>query len=196
MSNHDRNAESLSNTTESDTGEQKDVVDNTDTANKSEEVLKEDDSNSSKVTIKGISNVTKPKSSNNISKVSTTVSKNSKTKPAEESTPSNEGVGSTEQGEVDEGAAYLDSSETLDWTFNTNIVKESYANVTIKVPNTVILTDGTEKEAEVIVKEKESAKEVPMTNNELSLAAGEYIYYYTCNNILFHIYHPVVDIIL
>ena len=177
FSTHERKAEGT-NTTEK--GEQKDVVDNEETTT-SEDNLKEVSNDNSKVTIKGLPNVTKTTSTTKLSKVANTKKQNQSSTTTKEE-ESDEGTGSTDEGEVDEGGVVLDNSENLDWTFNSNIVKESYANVSIEVPTTVTLTDGTPKEATVVIKEKTTGNEMTIEDNHISLPSGEYIYYYTCNN--------------
>ena len=176
FSTHERKVEGT-NTTEK--GDQKDVVDNEENTT-SKDDLKEVSNDNSTVTIKGLSNVTKTTSTTKLSKVTNTEKQNQSTTPTDDN--SDEGIGSTDEGEVDDGAAILDNSENLDWTFNSNIVKESYANVSIEVPTTVILTDGYEKEAQVVIKENTTGNEMTIEDNHISLLAGEYTYYYTCNN--------------
>ena len=184
FSNHERKIEEPS-TSEKEMGEDK-SIDSDENIVKPVDILKEDSTVNSTINIEGLpyfietnNDISSTKTTNE--KISTS-NKKSNSNNKEESTSSNEGIGSTDIGEVDEEAAYIDFGENLDWTFNSNIVKESYANEIIKVPNTVTLTDGAEKEAEVVIKEKNSDDERFITNGEISLPSGEYIYYYTCNN--------------
>ena len=174
FSTHERKVEG-ENTTEK--GEQKDIVDNEENTTSTDN-LKEVSNENSTVTIKGLSNVTKTTSTTKLSKVTKVKEETPTTK--EETTP-DEGIGSTDEGEVDDGAVILDNSENLDWTFNSNIVKESYANVSIEIPTTVTLTDGTLKEATVVIKDS-NGNEMTIEDNHISLPQGEYTYYYTCNN--------------
>jgi len=192
FSNHERKIEGP-NTTEVKEGERKDIVDNKEHIT-SIDNLKEESNDNSIVIIEGLPNVTKTSNITEISKVT----KKKITKPTKASNKVkeydegfgstaevkeyDERIGSTAEGEVDEGAVILDNSENLDWTFNPNIVKESYANVFFKVPTTVNLTDGTEKETTVIIKDNNTGDEKAIENGEISLASGNYTYYYTCNN--------------
>ena len=104
-----------------------------------------------------------------------------KKQPTNKPTNNNNGTGSTDQGEVDDEGAIYEDPEQMDWTFNKNIIKEAYSGETIKIDNKVTLTDGTEKAAEVVIKDAEG-KEVSFENNEIKLSAGKYTYFYTCNN--------------
>ena len=180
FSNHERKIEGP-NTTEVEEGERKDIVDNKEHIT-SIDNLKEESNDNSTVIIEGLPNVTK---TSNITEVSKVTKKNKITKLTKTSNQVkefDEGIGSTDEGEVDDGAVILDNSENLDWTFNPNIVKESYANVLFKVPTTVNLTDGTEKEATVIIKDNNTGDEKAIEDGEISIPSGNYTYYYTCNN--------------
>lgn len=146
--------------------------------------LKETTYDNSKVTYMGLPEVTKTKNKFSKSKKTTSKSQTSNKEVEDD----NMGTGSTDsdiiidEGEVDDGAVIKEGEEELlDWTFNSNIVKESYANEIIVIPNTVKLSDDTYKEAEVTIKEKETGKEILIEGNEVSLPAGEYIYVYKCN---------------
>ena len=188
FSKHERKAEGTTNTSITEKGEQEDVVDIKEPIN-SEDDLKEAFQESDIVIDEGLHKITNTSNSYLISKSTTkkvtsnvkksTTNSERSNKVVEEK---NEGTGSTDQGEVDEGAVTYENSEDLDWTFNSNIVKESYADDIIKVPTTVILTDGTEKSSTVVLKEESTGKEITIENNEVILPAGKYIYYYTCNN--------------
>ena len=166
FSNHERKIEGP-NTTEVEEGERKDIVDNKEHIT-SIDNLKEESNDNSTVIIEGLPNVTK---TSNITEVSKVTKKNKITKLTKTSNQVkefDEGIGSTDEGEVDDGAVILDNSENLDWTFNPNIVKESYANVLFKVPTTVNLTDGTEKEATVIIKDNNTISMDNTKNNEVA----------------------------
>ncbi len=147
----------------------------------SKDSLKETTNDYSKITYKGIPKVIKTKSTNSKSKKSTSP-KQLSNQQEEKEDEDNNGQGSTlpEDGEIDDEGVVKYEDE-LDWTFNTNIVKESYANEIIKVPNTVKLTDDSEKEAEVKIVNSKTGEEITIENNEVSLPSGEYKYIYTCN---------------
>jgi len=188
LSNHERKAEGT-NTKEVDNNEQP-------VEPKKEENKEENKSNDSKViTLDEIRNniiryneFTSKKSKktptkkvlSNTKKTVTTNTKKTVTTNTKKTVTDNEGTGSTDQGEVDSEAAIYEDPEQMDWTFNKNIVKEAYADETVKIDNTVTLSNDTKKEAVVIIKDKDG-KEIPYENNEVKLPAGEYTYVYTCN---------------
>ena len=165
-------------TTEKERDNQEDNEKNT----PSKDSLKETTNDYSKITFKGIPKRIKTKSTNSKSKKSTSPKQLSNQKEEKEDEDDNNGQGSTlpDDGEIDDEGV-IKYGEELDWTFNTNIVKESYANEIIKVPNTVKLTDDSEKEAEVKIVNSKTGEEIVIENNEVSLPSGEYKYIYTCN---------------
>ena len=175
FSKHDRNLDNAKNTA-TEKGEQQDVGDK-DKTNTSEDYLIEVANDNSKITNKGLPKVIKTSASQSKSKAKTTTNTSS---TKEDTDSDEEGTGDT--GEIDEEAAVLKPDENLDWTFNSTIVKESYANEEITVPTTVTLTDGTEKEAQVVLKNNDTNEEVTIVDGKVSLPAGKYTYYYTCNN--------------
>ena len=178
FSKHDRNLDNANNTV-TEKGEQQDVVDK-DKTNTSKENLIEVSNDNSKTINKGLPKVVKTSNRKSKSKAVAKPTANENVSTEEESSEDNEGTGET--GEIDGGAVVLRPDENLDWTFNSTIVKESYANEEINVPKTVTLTDGTEKEAEVVLKSNDTNEEISIVDGKVSLPAGKYTYYYTCNN--------------
>ena len=203
FSSHERKLEEPNNTTETEKGEDKSIKDKEKTV-KPVDTLKEESTDNSKIIIEGLPYIIETINSESLSKKNTTSNSTTKSKPITKTISNaleikeneiddsvgatgngevDDGVGSTDNGEVDEKAAYLDSSENLDWTFNSNIVKESYANEIIIIPTTVKLIDGQEKEATVEIRNASTGEREVIQNNEIVLPSGNYIYYYTCNNI-------------
>ena len=173
ITNHERKAEGP-NTTETENSEP--VVEEKKPENKEEN----NNSNNKVITLEEVRNNIKVYSESAPKKV---VKKAVVTKKTTNnvSKDTNKGTGSTEQGKVDDEAAIYEDPEQMDWTFNKGIVKEAYSDETIKINNKVTLTNGKDKEAEVVIKDKDG-KEISFENNEVKLPAGEYTYFYTCNN--------------
>lgn len=72
----------------------------------------------------------------------------------------------------------------INWFLKDTIVTEAYTNDLIIVEKNILLEDGSEKEASVIIKkvEGETFTEVDISSNTFIAAEGTYIYYYTYEN--------------